>query len=91
MDRPTEAIRKLSECVAHDACDMERCDYFTSLEDMQEILEWVEYLDYRLAEPKDAEMAVTGSDGETIYLKNVDSILLLADKNYGINYCGVFR
>ena len=90
MDRPTEAIQKLSECVSHDACDAERCEYFNSLEELQAVIAWVEELEAGMADPSEAEMSVTMKDGRTVYLKNIDSIMLLASKDYGTTYCGTF-
>ena len=51
MERPTEAIKRLSECVSHDACDAERCEYFNSLEELQAVIAWVEELEAGRAEP----------------------------------------
>lgn len=90
MERPTEAIKRLSECVSHDACDAERCEYFNSLEELQAVIDWVEELEAGRADPAEAEMYVTMNDGKGLYLKDVDSIMLLAHKDYGITYCGTF-
>ena len=39
---------------------------------------------------KDAEMSITHCDGTIEYIKDIDSIMLLASKDYGISYCGTF-
>ena len=39
---------------------------------------------------EDAEMAVTHNDGTVEYIKDIADIMLLAHKDYGITYCGVF-
>ena len=90
MERPTEAIEKLESCLQHDACGVQDCVYFGNYKELQEVLAWVEDLEEGRAEPAEAEMCVTMNDGKGLYLKDVDSIMLLAHKDYGITYCGTF-
>ena len=45
MDKPTEGIKKLQECVSHDACDAEQCEYFNCLDEIQAVLAWAEELE----------------------------------------------
>ena len=52
MKRPTIAIKRLSECVSHDACDAEQCAYFGTYEELRAVLAWVEELEKEKAEMK---------------------------------------
>ena len=45
MDRPMAALEKIQECVSHDACDAEQCEYFCLYEELRDILAWVEELE----------------------------------------------
>ena len=41
-------------------------------------------------EPSEAEMAVEHTDGTVEYVKDIDSVMLLAHKDYHITYTGEF-
>lgn len=41
-------------------------------------------------EPSEAEMMVEHTDGTVEYVKDIDSIMLLAHKDYHITYTGAF-
>lgn len=90
-EKAKEALNKIMDCVEHDACDEERCEYFNSFEELQAVLACVEEMEAYRAEPAEAEMLVVMNDGKGLYLKGVDSIMLLAHKDYGITYCGAFE
>ena len=64
MERPTEAIKKLSECVSHDACDAERCEYFNCLEEIQAVLAWTEELEKENKELKAEIEEIYDNPGE---------------------------
>lgn len=67
-------------------------------EQQQQIWEFqdqVEYLTDKLkeqeeVEPKDAEMLIIHNGGAEEYVKDIESIVLLAHKDYDIVYCGTF-
>lgn len=40
--------------------------------------------------PQDAEMLIIHNDGSEEYVKDIESIVLLAHKDYDIVYCGKF-
>lgn len=40
--------------------------------------------------PQDAEMLIVHNGGAKEYVKDIESIVLLAHKDYDIVYCGVF-
>ena len=64
MERPTEAIKRLSECVSHDACDAERCEYFNCLEEIQAVLAWAEELEKENKELKAEIEEIYDNPGE---------------------------
>ena len=66
MDKPTEGIKKLQECVSHDACDAERCEYFNCLEEIQAVLAWAEELEKENKELKAEIEEIYDNPGERL-------------------------
>ena len=64
MDKPTEGIKKLQECVSHDACDAEQCEYFNCLEEIQDVLAWAEELEKENKELKAEIEEIYDNPGE---------------------------
>ena len=48
MDRPTEAIKKLLECSSNETCEREDCEYWNHLGDIEEIRDYIEFLESEL-------------------------------------------
>ena len=48
MDRPTEAIKKLQECISNDTCEREGCEYWNHLGEIEEVRDYIEYLESEL-------------------------------------------
>ena len=64
MERPTEAIKRLSECVSHDACDAEQCEYFNCLDEIQAVLAWADELEKENKELKAEIEEIYDNPGE---------------------------
>lgn len=66
MERPTEAIERLRECVSHDTCEMEGCEYWIRLEEIEKIVAYIDILEvsYRGNE-KAARDETIEADGAT--------------------------
>lgn len=45
MKRPSEAIRKLRECISNDKCEEEGCEYWDDLEEIENVLNYVDELE----------------------------------------------
>lgn len=52
MERPTDAIKKLHECVSCDTCENERCEYFLNLSNIKEVLEYIKFLEDEIEVPR---------------------------------------
>jgi len=50
----------------------------------------IKALEQTQIEPSEAEMMVEHTDGTVEYVKDIDSIMLLAHKDYHITYTGAF-
>lgn len=48
MDRPTEAINKLLGCISKETCEREGCEYWNHLGAMEEVRDYIEYLESEL-------------------------------------------
>ena len=48
MERPTESIKKLLECISHDTCENEGCEYWNNLSDIEAVTEYIEFLESEL-------------------------------------------
>ena len=64
MERPTEGIKKLQECVSDDACDAEQCEYFNCLGEIQAVLAWAEELEKENKELKAEIEEIYDNPGE---------------------------
>lgn len=47
MERPSEAIRKLRECISNDKCEEEGCEYWDDLEEIENVLNYVDDIENR--------------------------------------------
>ncbi len=45
MERPTEAIEHLRECASHDTCEMEGCEYWIPLEEIEKVVAYIDILE----------------------------------------------
>ena len=52
--------------------------------------EWCPLKEQEAVEPQDAEMLIIHNGGAEEYVKDIESIVLLAHKDYDIIYCGTF-
>ena len=57
----------------------DQVEYFTDKQKEQEVVD-----------PQDAEMLIVHNGGAEEYVKDIESIVLLAHKDYDIVYCGTF-
>lgn len=48
MDRPTEAIKKLLECISNETCEREGCEYWNHLGEIEEVRDYIEFLESEL-------------------------------------------
>lgn len=47
MKRPSEAIRKLRECISNDKCEEGYCEYWNNLEEIENVLDYVDDIENR--------------------------------------------
>lgn len=52
MERPTDVIKKLCECASRDACENERCEYFLNQSGIEEMLEYIKFLEDEIEVPR---------------------------------------
>ena len=45
MERPSEALRKLRECISNDKCEEEGCEYWDDLEEIENVLNYVDNIE----------------------------------------------